>query len=66
MKGIQMTVIDEILAANKRFAARVMSDPLLKAPSRAVAVLTCMDTQIAVEQDAYERCGRCTPLSPAS
>ena len=45
-----MTVIDEILAANKRFAARVMSDPLLKAPSRAVAVLTCMDTQIAVEQ----------------
>ncbi len=46
-----MGVIDELVSANRAAAeARAAAAPLPGAPSRAVAIVTCMDCRIDVEQ----------------
>jgi carbonic anhydrase len=45
-----MSVTDEVLAANKDYAAKFDGGGLAVAPARKLAILACMDSRLSVEQ----------------
>ncbi len=45
-----MTVTDEILSANKDYAAKFELGGLAMPPARKIAILACMDARLSVEQ----------------